>query len=339
MRSQILPKHAPGGVAPALGIIAGGGNLPLRLAEACQANGRPCFILALENAADLGAISHLPHRVVHFGAVGDAISHLRDANVKDVVMAGNVRRPSLLSLRPDMAGARLLARLGKAFFPAMTRCSRRSSLFEDEGFKVVGAEEILAGLVAPEGVLGNIRPHDRARADIVHGMKIAKEIGKLDIGQAVIVEHGYVLGVEGAEGTDELIMRCGKLRREMNSGVLVKVMKPAQEGRVDRPAIGVQTVEKIHAAGFAGIAVEAGGGIILDQDKTIKTADRLGVFVVGINISSPWKGEDQGGGQSEYGQARPPSQPSPFQGEGEENLYHCRGSVGRFARRASDAGA
>lgn len=272
------------GDAPTLGIIAGGGNLPLRLVEACQASGRPYFVLALEGAADMGAIAHLPHKAVHLGAVGEAITHLRNAEVKEVVMAGNVRRPSLKSLRPDVAGAKLLARLGVAFFSGDDALLKAVvAFFEDEGFKVIGPDEVLAGLVAPEGVLGRIQPDDRARADIAQGMKIAKAVGGLDIGQAVIIESGYVLGVEAAEGTAELIMRCGKLRREMKSGVLVKARKPAQENRVDRPSIGIETVEQVQAAGFAGIAIEADGGIILDKEGTIAAADRLGIFIVGVH--------------------------------------------------------
>jgi len=268
---------------PTLGIIAGSGRLPAQLVESCLTTGRKCFVLALENAADMNAISHVPHAMVRIGAIGAALEHLRKADVKEIVLAGNVRRPSLLSLRPDLTGTRLLARLGTAFFSGDDALLKAViSFLEEEGFKVVGSDEILRGLMAPMGVLGNISPDARAEADIAHGIRVAKALGELDIGQAVIVENGYVLGVEAAEGTDALIERCGKLRREMKSGVLVKVRKPAQEERADLPAIGPQTVEKIHEAGFAGIAIEAGGGIILDKEKTIATADALGVFVVGV---------------------------------------------------------
>src|SRR5262249_48270945 len=134
---------------------------------------------------------------------------------------------------------------------------------EDEGFRVVGSEEILAGLLAPYGILGKVRPDGQAKDDIAQGMEVAKALGEMDIGQAVIVENGHVLGTEGAEGTDALIERCSKLRKEKGRAVLVKVRKPSQDGRADRPAVGVQTVEKIHAAGFGGIAVEANEALIL----------------------------------------------------------------------------
>ncbi|MDE3015956.1 MAG: UDP-2,3-diacylglucosamine diphosphatase LpxI [Pseudomonadota bacterium] len=266
-----------------LGILAGGGRLPSQLVEACQAENRECFVLAFENAADIEAISHVPHAVVRIDAIGHALGHLRKAGVREVVLAGHLKRPSFFSLRPDAAGAKLLARLGKAFFSGDDALLKAVVTFlEEEGFKVIGAGDVLGALVASEGFLTRRRPTAREEADIAHGLRVAKILGELDIGQAVIVEHGYVLGVEAAEGTDALIERCGHLRREADSGVLVKVKKPAQETRADLPAIGEQTVEKIRAAGLAGIAIEAGSALILDKGKTLARANALGVFVVGV---------------------------------------------------------
>jgi len=267
-----------------LGIIAGGGRLPAQLIESCQAMERPCFVIALEDYADIETIRHVPHAVVRLGAVGEALDHLRRAGAKELVLAGRVRRPSLSSLRPDLVGAKLLARLGAAFFSGDDALLKAVvSFLEDEGFKVVASHDILAGLVAPPGVLGKISPNAQAMTDIAHGVRVVKTLGQLDIGQAAIIENGYVLGVEAAEGTETLIERCGKLRREKNSGVLVKFRKPAQEERVDLPTIGPSTVEQIHKAGFAGIAIEAGGGLILDLEATVTEADALGIFLVGIS--------------------------------------------------------
>jgi len=273
-----MPSHTP-----TLGIIAGNGRLPAQLVESCEATGRKFFVLAFEDYADMEAIRHVPHAAVRLGAVGEALEHLRKAGVEEVVMAGSVKRPSFFSLRPDAAGAKLLARMGTAFFSGDDALlGAIVSFLEEEGFKVIGSDEIMGGLVAPSGILGKIKPDTCAKADIAHGMRVAKALGELDVGQAVIVEHGYVLGVEAAEGTDALIERCGALKREARGGVLVKVRKPGQDARVDLPAIGPQTVEKVHAAGLGGIAIEADGGLILDKEKTIATGDTLGVFVVGV---------------------------------------------------------
>jgi DUF1009 family protein len=269
-------------LSPTLGIIAGSGRLPAQLIESCQAVGRAVFVLAFDNA-DMESIRHVPHQQVRLGAVGEAIGHLRNAGVEEVVLAGKVKRPAFTSLRPDAMGAKLLARLGTAFFGGDDALLKVIvSFLEGEGFNVVGADDVLGALITPAGVLGKIAPDARAKADIAQGLKVAKELGALDVGQAVIVENGHVLGTEAAEGTDALIERCAGLRRELRSGVLVKAKKPGQESRVDLPAIGPDTVEKIHAAGLAGIAVEAAASLILDKEKTIARADALGIFVVGI---------------------------------------------------------
>jgi DUF1009 family protein len=267
-----------------LGIIAGGGHLPLQLAEHCRAIGRPIFIIAFENITDTKLLADAPHAIVRLGAVGEALSYLRNAGAQDIVIGGHMRRPALTSLRPDGTGAKMLAHLGRAFFAGDDALLRSVvSFLESEGFTVLSSQEVLSELVAPKGVLGKIVPTDEQHADILKGLSVARALGALDIGQAVIVEQGYVLGVEGAEGTDALIERCAQLRRQDKSGVLVKAKKPGQDARVDLPSIGAITVERVHAAGFAGIAVEAAASLILDRERVIAKADELGLFVVGID--------------------------------------------------------
>ena len=269
--------------ASTLGIIAGGGRLPAQLAEAYKATGRPCFVLTFAEAANVGATLHAPHAVVRLGAVGEALSKLREAGVVEVVLAGSIKRPSLASLRPDVAAAKLLAKLGVAFFSGDDALLRAVIRFlEEEGFRVIAAQDLISTLVAESGVYGHVSPTSEDRSDIALGLKAAKELGRLDIGQAVIVENGVVLGVEAAEGTDALISRCASLKREARSGVLVKTKKPGQDERADLPAIGPETVERVHEAGLNGIAIEAGASLILDRERLIARADQLGMFVVGV---------------------------------------------------------
>lgn len=279
---------------PTLGILAGGGELPARLIEACQSQGRGYFILGFEGAVDAELLEGQPHARVRLGAIGEALVHLHEAGVKELVMAGRLKRPSLATLRPDGTGARLLARLGKSFFSGdNSLLSAVITYLEEEGFKVIGADEVLKNLLAPQGLIGRISPSKDAQKDIETGVRIGHAVGELDIGQAVVIQQGYVLGVEAAEGTDELITRCGRLKRNVpHGGVLIKVKKPSQERRVDLPTIGVQTVENIARAGLAGIAVEAGGALILDRQGVALKADALGVFVVGFSVgNSPVKEE------------------------------------------------
>lgn len=269
--------------APVLGIVAGGGGLPLELVRGCKAAGRPYFIIALDGYADAQALSGEPYAVVRLGAVGESLSKLKEAGAKELVLAGHVKRPSLAALRPDVMGAKLMARLGAAFFAGDDALlSAVVAFLEEEGFAVVGADKVLAGLLTPGGPLGGVAPDAQAQADIAQGIRVAKALGAVDVGQAVIVEHGYVLGVEAAEGTDALIRRCAELKKNAGGGVLVKLKKPQQDARVDLPSVGPETIEALARAGFSGVAVQQGGSLLIDKEATLAKADALGLFVVGV---------------------------------------------------------
>lgn len=270
-------------MAPKLGILAGGGPLPGHLIAACRSAGRPFFVIALEGQADREVIGDAPHAWVRLGAADDSLGRLRAEGVEEVVMAGPVRRPTLRELRPDRRAARFLARGlwskgDNGLLGALVR-----SLEEEEGFRVVGADTVLQEMRAPEGLFGKVSPGPENKTDIAHGVRVLNATGPLDIGQAVVVQQGIVLGLEAAEGTRGLLARCGTLRREGQGGVLVKLPKPGQEIRADMPTIGPDTVADAVAAGLAGIAVGAGNTLVLDQPGLIAAADAAGIFIVGIH--------------------------------------------------------
>ena len=268
-----------------LGIVAGGGRLPQRLLEACRAAGRDVFVLALEGAAEPETVRGVPHAWCRLGAAVTGLSLLRENNVTELVLAGSVRRPSLGALRPDWRAAKLFARIGYRAVGDDGLLSAIVSELEREGFRVLGVDQLLDGEIAGAGPLGAVQPSSQSQADIEHGLRIARAMGALDIGQAVVIQQGLVLGIEAIEGTDELIRRCAVLRREGPGGVLVKVEKPGQERRADRPTIGPRTVVLAAEAGLLGIAVEADATIVLDRDEVIRAADRAGLFVVGVRHS------------------------------------------------------
>lgn len=269
-------------MADRLGILAGAGELPLRLIEACQACARPVFVLAFENEADPAIVSGVPHAWIRLGAAGEAMRLLRENGVAELVMAGAVRRPSVAALRPDWRAAKLFARIGLKALGDDGLLRAVISELEREGFRVVSVDSILASALAPAGPLGALRPDEAAEADIARGLEIARLLGRADVGQAVVVQQGMVLAVEAIEGTDALLARAGALGREGEGGVLVKTAKPGQDRRADLPTIGVRTVEKAAAAGLRGIAVEAGATLVVDREAVAAAADRLGLFVVGV---------------------------------------------------------
>jgi UDP-2,3-diacylglucosamine hydrolase len=195
-----------------------------------------------------------------------------------------VRRPSLLDLRPDAEGARILARIGRAAFAGDDGLlAAVIRVLGEEGFRVLGAHDVLAEATAPAGVLSRITPDAQAMADIVRGVEVARALGAVDVGQGCVVQQGIVLAVEAAEGTDAMLARCAVLARTGPGGVLVKLVKPGQERRADLPTIGPDTVRAARQAGLRGIAFEAGGTILADRSATIAAADAAGLFLLGLD--------------------------------------------------------
>lgn len=268
---------------PKLGIIAGGGDLPVRIIDACRSEGRPYFVLALEGQTPLETVEGSPHAWVRLGAAGKAIKILRKEDVEELVLAGPVRRPSLSELRPDLWTAKFLAKAGsKARGDDGILGLIVKELEEKEGFRVVGADTVVPSTLAAEGVYGRHKPDRQAEEDIRRGFDVARALVNSDVGQAAIVQQGLVVAVEAIEGTDAMVARAADLQRDGAGGVLVKVGRGKRERRADLPAIGADTVVAIAEAGLRGIAVEAGAALVIDHARVVAAADEAGVFVVGV---------------------------------------------------------
>ena len=258
--------------------------MPGQVAAAARAAGRDVFLIGLEGFADPAVLAPWPHEVVRILAAGRIIAALREHGCKDLVLVGPVRRPSLLGLRPDVEGARILARIGRAAFAgddgllaAVVR------VFAEEGFRVLGAHEILAEALGPAGLLSRVAPDAVAMADIRRAIVVARALGAVDVGQGCVVQQGIVLAVEAAEGTDAMLARCAELAWPGPGGVLVKLVKPGQDRRTDLPTIGPETLRAAAAAGLRGVAFEAGGTILAQRDTTIAAADAAGIFLLGLD--------------------------------------------------------
>ncbi len=276
-----------------LGVLAGGGPLPGQVAQAAIDAGRKVFLLGFHGFAEPEVLAPFPHDYVRLGAAGRILELLRRHDCRDLVMVGPVRRPSLLALRPDAEGARILARIGRAAFAgddgvlaAVVR------VLGEEGFTVLGAHDVMGAMLGPEGVASELSPDVEAWRDIRRGVQVVQALGAADVGQGCIVQQGIVLAVEAIEGTDAMIARAEGLARPGLGGVLVKLVKPGQERRADLPTIGPLTVLGVQKAGLRGIAYEAGGTIFTDRDATIRAADQAGLFLVGIDPLQLLNGED-----------------------------------------------
>jgi DUF1009 family protein len=282
---SLMPRLVADGVRPPpLGILAGGGPLPGRVAAAAQAGGRTVFLVGFEGYAEPAVLAPFPHEYIRLAAAGRILAALRAHGCADLVLVGPVRRPSILDLRPDAEGARILARIGRAAFAgddgllaAVVR------VLAEEGFRVIGAHEILTEAVGPRGQLGAVAPDAQALADIARGAAVARALGTVDVGQGCVVQQGIVLCVEAIEGTDAMLARVTAVARPGPGGVLVKLVKPGQDRRADLPTIGPGTVRAAAAAGLRGIAFEAGGTILTDRAALVDAADAAGLFLLGID--------------------------------------------------------
>ena len=267
-----------------LGIIAGGGNIPHRLIEQCLAEKRDFFVLAIEGNADKNLVTdNIPHQWIRIGQAGTGFKKFHDEKVEEVVMIGTIKRPTFFDLVPDLRTTAFFAKIGMKSLGDDGILRAVVKEIEGEGMHVKGIHEVMPEILIKKGILGKHKPDKQAREDIKRGVEVALALGQLDVGQAVVVQQGLVLGVEGIEGTDELIRRCGEYRRKGDGGVLVKLRKPQQDMRIDLPTIGPRSVFRAKETGLKGIALHAGNGLIVDEKEVIRAADENGLFVMGID--------------------------------------------------------
>jgi len=267
-----------------LGLIAGGGMLPFEIITHCQKIQREIFVVGLEPYVTPEYLNSVPHVYAKLGEVGKILKSMKKNEVSEVLLAGWIKRPTLKDLIPDWEGAKLMARL------AMNKMTD-DNLFrvvmkeiESRGFTVVGTEDVVPEMLFSEGVYGKIKPTSEDMLDIERGIGVAKALGAVDVGQAAVVQQGMVLAVEAMEGTDMMLSRAATIKRKGKAPVMVKIVKPGQDRRVDMPVIGVQTIEQLIKYEIAGIAVEPGGILLIERDSVIKLAYEAGKFIIGMKI-------------------------------------------------------
>lgn len=272
-----------------LGLIAGGGELPVLLAEHLAAGGGPYFVARIAPYADAALETH-PGVTLGLGQMGARMQAMREAGVDAIVVIGQVPRPDISKLQLDEGAVAMLPAIMAALQEGDDTLLRTVlSEHEKAGFRVLGADAVMADLLAAPGAWGAVTPTPKQYGDIKRAAKIAAAIGRYDVGQGVIVADGVALAVEAQEGTDRMLARVAEFPETLRGtaakrrGVLVKRPKPIQDLRIDLPVIGVRTIEGAAAAGLAGVAVQAGGALVVRRDAIVAAADKLGLFVFGFD--------------------------------------------------------
>lgn len=265
-----------------IGLIAGNGSFPLLFARAARARGMRVFAVGMRGETDTKLAAEVDQLTwVRVGQLGKMISAFERAGVTRAAMAGGVRKTRLFSrARPDLLGLRLLARMVVRRDDGLLRAV--AAEFERRNIEIVDSTLYMPDALAPAGVLTEQQPTEQQWRDLRYGLRIAREIGKLDVGQTVVVKAGAVIALEAIEGTDACIARAGDL---VSGAVAVKVAKPDQDLRFDLPAVGPRTIDSLAAAGITVLGVDAGRTLILDSTQMLEAANRRGIAIVGLSAA------------------------------------------------------
>lgn len=271
-----------------LAIICGGGEYPLRIAQCCVKNNTD-FVLAFVDGSfnDKYDWPDVTSAKFSIGEIGALIDFLNSNHVQKIIFAGHINRPNLFDLSLDSVGSEWLMKIGISAFSGDDALLKKiAELFEREGFSVVQPTQFLQSLTVSSYLMTSKEPSDRDKLDIEKGIAVLNDLSKHDVGQAVIVEDGLVIGIEGAEGTDRLIQRCKDVKKTQKGGVLVKLSKNEQDLRFDMPTIGLNTVISCYESGLNGIAIERGKCIFLNRTESINFANEHDIFIVAIKKGS-----------------------------------------------------
>ena len=270
-------------------IVAGGGDLPRRVAEQARRSGRNPFVVGLKGFVEQALLADFGGPELSVGELGRLIQLMRKEGCEEMVFAGWLKRPDFASLKLDLKGVASLPKIlaaAKKGDDALLRSVM--DIFADAGFRIIGADDVLNDLLVTAGPLGAIAPAAEHWPDIRRAVEVARISGSLEIGQGAISCAGLILAVEAQEGTDRMLARIPDLPAEIRGtpterrGVLVKCPKPQQELRIDLPTIGVTTVEGAAKAGLGGIAVQAGAALVVDREAVAAAANAAGIFIYGF---------------------------------------------------------
>ena len=277
-------------ISSPVGVIAGGGAMPFAVAESLKARGLDPVLFALKGVCDPAAAVRFRHHWIAVGQYGRTTNLLRAEDCKNLIFIGTLVRPALSEIRLDWGTLRIMRRLWSAFRGGDDHLlSGLGRIFEQDGFRLLGIKDVAPDLLMPEGCVTQRLPDADANADIAKGRDVLRALGSFDIGQSVVVIDGHVVGVEGIEGTDELLRRImelrtgGRIRAQKGRGVLVKAPKSGQDLRFDLPTVGSRTVVSAASAGLGGVAVVAGSTVVADPQAMIEAADKAGLFVTGLS--------------------------------------------------------
>jgi len=269
------------------GLIAGNGQFPFLVLDGAKAQGVDLSVVAIKEETDprLAELAEI-FAWVGIGQLGKMISFFKKNGVTKVIMAGQVKHVQIFSgAMPDVRMVKMLWRLPRRNTDALI--GGVADELAKEGIELIDSTYFIKDKLAPAGVLTRRKPSDEELANVEYGLFVANEIARLDLGQTIVVRGRACVAVEAMEGTDETILRAGKLAK--GKLTVVKVAKPDQDMRFDVPVVGVPTIENMITAGAACLSITSEKTLIFDREEMIKLADRHNISIIGSpeTISAP----------------------------------------------------
>jgi len=264
-----------------IGLIAGSGCFPIIFAKKAADKGFDVFAVGYHNETDPVLAEYVQAlEIVYIGQIKRLIRFFKKHRIEEAVMIGAIKKPgAILDIRPDMKAISLIANMRHSTHDDKILRAFATAL-ESEGLRIRSSTFLLPELLADAGCWTKRKPAKSELADIDLGWRMAKEIGRLDIGQCVVVSNGTVMAVEAIDGTDSTICRGGSFCS--GNAVVVKVCKPIQDFRFDVPAVGAQTVKSMHEAGATVLVIEAGRSLVFDKEEMIRLANQWGITIMAI---------------------------------------------------------
>lgn len=264
-----------------IAIIAGGGSFPRLLKKKFLSEGQPFVMLAYQGQTDPASYHDCTHCLTSLGRVGEVLGFFKEHAIDAVVMLGKFHKPSLRDLKVDFKGSLWLAGLLREPRGDDHLLRFLARKLEEEGFQVLAPQSLLPHTLQPPGLFAGILPEDRTQKDLNRGFQALTALSPFDIGQALTMENGWILGIEGLEGTDQLIARSEALCHEENRAFLVKGAKATQDLRLDPPVVGPETLDILKKHKFKGLAFLGNKTLFLEPERMKQVAEEAGLTIFG----------------------------------------------------------
>tara|TARA_Y100000741_G_C18183109_1_gene530188 strand:- start:17 stop:838 length:822 start_codon:yes stop_codon:yes gene_type:complete len=266
-----------------IGIITGGGQLPLVIGRSLIKNNFNVKFFCIKKFANINLYKKYDYSIIELNSLSEIIKILKKNNINKIIMVGYVKRPSIKDIKFDLSTLKIIKDFALQSSGDDKLLSIISKFFKKNNFDFLNWKKICTDIFINEDYLTRKKPNKISIHNKNKGLEFFKVIGKADISQSLIIQNQIILGIEAAEGTDQLIIRCNKYKKKGDNGILLKLSKYRQSENMDVPVIGLQTVRNLKKYHYEGVYLEKNKCIIIEKEKVIEFCNLNNLFIAGID--------------------------------------------------------